>query len=132
MDRIADWTRISSGASANGRPIVVMVDQEDCPYCRRVEEEFFSAVLASGRYRDQVVIGKISIDSGETIIDENGQEVSTRDFLAEYGADLTPTILFLDHNKREIAERLIGLLTPDYYVYYLERTIETAIRNMAG
>lgn len=130
MDKIINWSQITVQASAEKHVIVVMVDQEDCPYCRRVEEEFFAAILASGQYRDHAVIGKISIDAGETIIDQSGQKISTREFLAEYGTDWTPTVLFLDHQKREVAERLTGLLTPDYYVYYLERSIDTAIRNL--
>ncbi len=130
MDKITSWSRITSQYHDSGHLVVVMVDQEDCPYCRQVEEEFFSAILASGQYRDIVSIGKISIDAGETIIDQDGQEVSTREFLAEYGTDWTPTVLFLDHQKREIADRLTGLLTPDYYAYYLERSINSAIRHL--
>lgn len=131
MDKITNWSHIIRKASAKAHVVVVMVDQEDCTYCRRVEDEFFSAVLASGRYhRNSTTIGKISIDAGETIIDQHGKEISTRDFLAEYQTDWTPTVLFLDHQKREVADRLTGLLTPDYYVYYLERSIDKAIRNL--
>ncbi len=130
MDKITNWNRVTGQTRASENVVVVMVDQEDCPYCRRVEEEFFSAILASGQYRDSVSIGKISIDPGETIIDQGGQEISTREFLAAYETDWTPTVLFLDHQKREIADRLTGLLTPDYYVYYLERSIDTAIQNL--
>ncbi len=130
MDKITNWSRITSQGHGLGHVVVVMVDQEDCPYCRQVEEEFFSAILASGQYQGIVSMGKISIDAGETIIDQGGQEVSTREFLAEYETDWTPTVLFLDHQKREVADRLTGLSTPDYYVYYLERSINSAIRNL--
>ncbi|MCY4148056.1 MAG: thioredoxin fold domain-containing protein [Gammaproteobacteria bacterium] len=129
MEKITNWSRITSQANDSGHVVVVMVDQEDCPYCREVEKEFFSAILAGGQYQGIVSIGKISIDAGETIIDQDGQEVSTREFLAEYETNWTPTVLFLDHQKREVADRLTGLLTPDYYVYYLERSINSAIRN---
>ncbi|MYB33905.1 MAG: thioredoxin fold domain-containing protein [Gammaproteobacteria bacterium] len=130
MDKITNWSRIANQAHGSGHVVVVMVDQEDCPYCRQVEEEFFSAILASGQYQGILSVGKISIDAGETIIDQEGQEISTREFLAEYGTNWTPTVLFLDHQKREVADRLTGLLTPDYYVYYLERSINSAIRNL--
>lgn len=130
MDKITDWSRVTSQVHGAGHVFVVMVDQEDCPYCRQVEEEFFSAILASSQYRGIVSIGKISIDAGETIIDQDGQEIGTREFLAEYGTEWTPTVLFLDHQKREVADRLTGLLTPDYYVYYLERSINSAIRSL--
>ena len=130
MDKITNWSRIANQAHGSGQVVVVMVDQEDCPYCRQVEGEFFSAILASGQYQGILSVGKISIDAGETIIDQEGQEISTREFLAEYGTNWTPTVLFLDHQKREVADRLTGLLTPDYYVYYLERSINSAIRNL--
>ncbi|MCY4219543.1 MAG: thioredoxin fold domain-containing protein [Gammaproteobacteria bacterium] len=132
MDKITNWSRATGAGQTRSSKyvVVVMVDQEDCPYCRQVEEEFFSAILASGQYQDSVSIGKISIDAGETIIDQDGKEISTREFLAAFETNWTPTVLFLDYQKREIADRLTGLLTPDYYVYYLERSINTAIQNL--
>lgn len=128
MLRIADWQSISGQAFRSRVPVVVLIDQEDCPYCRQAEEDFFDPILTGGEMDGRVIFGKISIDEGETILDGDGNRVTTRAFLADYGSDfLTPTVLFLDHAKRELTDRLVGMLTPDYYGYYLERSIQSAI-----
>lgn len=130
MEKIHSWKAVSAHSRENNIPVVVMVDQEDCPYCRRVEGEFFAALLAGGELEDKVVFGKISIDSGETIVDQMGDSVSTRDFLAELNTNFTPTVLFLDSKKNELAEKMIGLMTPDYYSFYLEQAIRKAIDKL--
>lgn len=127
MLRITDWQSISRQARSRKVPIVVMIDQHDCPYCRQAEEDFFNPILTSGELGDKVIVGKVSIDEGETILDEHGNRVSTREFLADYADSfLTPTVLFLDHAKRELVERIVGMLTPDYYGFYLERAMHSA------
>ncbi len=131
MLRIADWQGVSGQALQGRVPVVVLIDQEDCPYCRQAEEDFFDPILTGGEMDGRAIFGKISIDEGETILDENGNRISTREFLADYGSDfLTPTVLFLNHAKHELAERLIGMLTPDYYGYYLERAIHSAMSKV--
>ncbi|NKB63378.1 MAG: thioredoxin fold domain-containing protein [Gammaproteobacteria bacterium] len=126
--RIAEnWQAISKLAKETSQPVVLMVDQSDCPYCRRVEGEFFAAIISSGEFADRAIFAKVSIDAGETIIDKGGRVISTRDFLSAYDSDFTPTVIFIDDEKNELVERMVGLMTPDYYGYYLEKSIEKAI-----
>ena len=126
MDRIDNWQQVAQRSRQQKIPVVVMVDQEDCPYCERVEREYFSALLANGEWNDKVIFGKISLDSYETIINPAGESVPTRQFLAKFKASLTPTILFLDSDGTQLTDKMIGLSTPDYYLYYLEKAIETS------
>ena len=59
MQKISNWEEISAQARTERMPVVIMVDQDHCPYCRRVEDEFFAAIFASGEYNDRVLFGKI-------------------------------------------------------------------------
>jgi len=127
MKTINSWLDISQRAKQSNLPVVIMVDQEDCPFCRRVESEFFAAIFANGELTEQAIFGKISIDAGETIVDASGAEISTRSFLIPYETNLTPTILFLNSEKKELSEKMIGLMTPDFYGFYLEQSIKKAI-----
>ena len=86
--------------------------------------------LSASARAQRAVFAKISIDSGETIVNEVGQETPTREFLKSYTASFTPTVLFLDADKQELADAMVGLSTPDYYVYYLEKSIEEAISKI--
>ena len=132
MDRIDNWQSVAQLAEREGRVVVVMVDQSDCPYCRRAESEFFASLLAGREYDDSVVFGKISIDPGETIIGAGGERISTRDFLSGLDASFTPTVLFLDADRNPLTKSMVGLSTPDFYGYYLERSIRDAIQALRG
>ena len=132
MQRIRDWREVSTFSLEKKTPIVVMVDQEDCPYCHQVENEFIAALLADDQWAEKAIFGKISIDAGETIIDHTGQSVSTRAFLSSYQPDFTPTILYLDKDLQSLSDPLIGLSTPDYYGYYLEQGIQAALEELRG
>ena len=128
MKKLTDWESIADRAASQKIPVVLMVDQEGCPYCRRVESEFFAAIFAGGEYENRAIFGKISIDEGEIITSAEG-DVSTRDFLRGYDAGFTPTILFLDADKNQLIEKMVGLTTPDYYGFYLEKAIKAAIEK---
>ena len=127
LPTVTDWKSLSARAESEGKPVIIMVDQDHCPYCRRVEDEFFASIFAEGVLPEIALFGKISIDEGERIKDENGEIVGTREFLGSYDTGFTPVVLFLNHNKEEVAERIVGMLTPDFYGFYLEQAIRSAV-----
>ena len=53
--------------------------------------------------------------------------VQATDIVNEYGVFGTPTLLFLDGAGHEIAERLVGYQSVDFYWSYFERTIASAL-----
>ena len=132
MEKIDDWGAASNIARSRNLPLVILVDQADCPYCRQVEGDYFAAILAGGDYDDKVVFGKISLDAGEFISLDEGRRVPTREFLQPFQAGLTPTVLFLDADGNQLVENLVGLTTPDFYGFYLEQAIRRAQELVNG
>ena len=126
MEVITDWGQVAVISARQHIPIVVMVDQADCPYCDRVESEFFAAIFAGGEFENAAIFGKISLDDGESIATRDRGLISTQEFLEPFLADFTPTILFLDSQANQLVEKMVGLSTPDYYGYYLEQAIRQA------
>ena len=123
METITSWKQVATISAQQRIPIIVMVDQEDCPYCDRVEGEFFSAIFAGGEFENAAIFGKISLDDSESIVTQDRGVISTQEFLRPFFADFTPTILFLDSQANQLVEKMVGLSTPDYYGYYLEKAI---------
>lgn len=132
MDTIDNWKAVAESARRGRMPVVILIDQADCPYCRVVEGEFFSAILAGGEFDNKAVFGKISLDPGEYITLSDGDRVPTRDFLQPFTTGLTPTVIFIDADGNELVERMIGLTTPDFYGVYLERSIRKARAVLNG
>jgi hypothetical protein len=48
-----------------------------------------------------------------------------------WGVKVAPTLLFLGGQGREVAERLVGALLPDFYGAYLAQRLETARQSLA-
>ena len=130
MEKITDWPQIASESKSTGKPVIVLIDQYDCPFCRRVEGEFFPAIFANAEFKGKALYGKISIDDGETIVGPEGSVMGTREFLGDVGEFFTPTILFYDDQQNELSEKIIGLSTPDFYGYYLEQGIKESIAKL--
>ena len=81
-------------------------------------------MLRSGEYDKRILIRKIQIDSSDDLINFNGQKVTTSQISTLYGADMTPTLVFLDASGEEQSERILGYTTPDFFSAYVDKAID--------
>jgi len=116
-------------------PILLAFSAEECSYCELLEEEFLQPMLLGGEYRDKIIIRKLVLDNGSQLTDFSGQQVDASLLSDRYRVYVTPTMLFIDENGTELAERMVGINTLELFGGYLDDCIETAwlmIRNPAG
>jgi thioredoxin-related protein len=73
----------------------------------------------------------LPVEAGKTIINFKGRHEAAGEFRDRYKVQVTPTLLFLDGNGDEVAQRILGINTVDYLLFYIEDAIETATRAMA-
>ena len=98
-----------------------------CEYCRQLEDEFLRPMLISGEYTDRILIRRLLLDNGSRVIDFAGERIASTQLSDRYKVYVTPTILFLDGNGNELAERMVGIYTPEMYGGYLDNCIDTAL-----
>lgn len=103
--------------------VMVMFYASYCEFCERLEEDLLVPMLRSGEYDGKVLIRKIQIDSNDELINFNGQTITTGQISTLYGADMTPTLVFLDANGKEQSERILGYTTPDFFSAYVDQGI---------
>ena len=116
-------------------PMLLAFSANHCGYCNLLEEDFLQPMLLSGEYRDKIIMRKLVLDDGSQLRDFNGQKTDAARLSDRYRVYVSPTILFVDGNGTEIAERMVGINTPEMFGGYLDDCIETAwlmIRNPAG
>jgi thioredoxin-related protein len=116
-------------------PILLAFMAIECSYCELLEEEFLQPMLLGGEYRDKVIMRKLILDNGSRLIDFSGQRIDATRLSDHYRVFVTPTLLFVDEKGTELAERMVGINTPELFGGYLDDCIETArlmIRNPAG
>ncbi|MGD2171577.1 MAG: thioredoxin fold domain-containing protein [Gammaproteobacteria bacterium] len=114
---------------ARERGLVLMLEfsSADCAYCRKLEALFLLPMQRNPGYDDKVLIRSVSLDAYQTLIDFEGHTVDTREFAARYGASLTPTLVFLGPDGRELSEKLVGIWSEDFYGEFIDNRIDTAL-----
>lgn len=103
--------------------LVILFHAEYCEYCERLENDLLQPMVRSGEYDDKVLIRKIQIDRTESLLNFNGQRVTADQLSILYEASMTPTLVFVDANGEEQAERILGYTTPDLFGAYVDRAI---------
>lgn len=107
-------------------PILLVFSAIECSYCELLEEEFLQPMLLGGEYRDKIIMRKLLLDNGSRLVDFSGQRIDATRLSDRYRVYVTPTLLFVDANGTELAERMVGINTPELFGGYLDDCIETA------
>ncbi|MEN8204744.1 MAG: thioredoxin fold domain-containing protein [Pseudomonadota bacterium] len=122
-----DLQRDGNQALSRELPILLTFTSMICSYCEQLEQDFLQPMLLGGEYRDKVIIRKLEVDYGNTVTGFNGQRVTGSELSDRYRVFVTPTLLFVDGNGKELAERMVGINTPELFGGYLDACIETAL-----
>lgn len=113
--------RLGTALAARQEPLVLMVSLVDCPFCHRVR-----STEMRPRVQEALVVAEIDIAGSQILLDFAGVSMTHRDMARRYQVRLAPTVLFLDSQGRELAQRLVGASIPDFYGAYLDERLATA------
>ena len=128
LPRPASLREAAHAATVRGEPLVLLASLPGCPYCERIRR---SHLLPLARESGGGVY-QIDVGSSAPVIDFDGK-TRTHDAVADsLHARFTPTVLFLDKDRAELSERLVGAGIPDFYGALLEQRLgaaRTALRS---
>lgn len=124
---------LAQASFAAGRPLVVMFSLRGCPWCDALRREHFAALMAA-----QASLGVFAIEidltdarpfvAARATDTEPAQSLkadSPRELGRLHRVRLAPTVLFLGP-EGEVAERLIGYGSPDFFGAYLDQRLAQA------
>ena len=111
-------------------PIMLMFSQDGCSYCEIMKAEFIRPMLISGQYTDKVIIRIIQLDDFGDLIDFDGSKVEAGNFATRYRAYVTPTLIFVDHQGRELSPRLLGVGTIDFFGGDIDDAIDQSLQKV--
>lgn len=109
-------------ALKSGNPLVVMVSLDGCPYCTVVREQY----LAPMRTEDKLSVVQVDMHSSVALQDFNGVDLSHTQWVRAWKVTLAPSVLFFGPGGAEVAARLVGVASPDYYGTKLEQRLAQA------
>ena len=110
-------------------PILVMFSADYCVYCARIEEDFLKPMHNGGFYDDKVLIRNVKLGDG-LVSDFDGSRISANELAKRYDVSVTPTLVFIDAHGRQLAQKLVGLTTPELYGGYLDQAIDTSLDRL--
>lgn len=119
-------------AAASGRVLVVLFATADCPWCARVRAEFLGPMQASPREARRILVREIDVDADRPLVGFDGARTTHAAFAAKAGVRFVPVVAFYGADGAELAERLAGFRTPDWYGAYLERRIGDALARQSA
>ncbi len=132
IPRFQDFRRLGARARREGRLLVVLVSQHDCPYCMLIKSEIIRPMIKARDFGDSILLGELFMDQGEWVTDFRGRRVPAADFVRDYGVAVTPTLLFLGPDGKELAKKMVGINTVEMYFHYVSESIEEALRRLRG
>jgi len=116
-------------AGAKREPLVILVSLPGCPYCEVVRRNYLLPLQRdAGLQAWQLNIS----DKTTPLIGFDGKATTAAAQIAAWKAGFTPTVLFLGPQGQEIAERLVGLGSNDFYGAYLDERLATARKALGG
>ena len=124
---------LAQASFAAGRPLVVMFSLRGCPWCDALRREHFAALMAA---QEPLGVFAIEIDltdarpfaaarATDTGPAPSLKADSPRELGRLHRVRLAPTVLFLGPDG-EVAERLVGYGSPDFFGAYLEQRLAQA------
>ena len=119
---------IAQVAHARREPLVVMVTLKGCAFCDIVRSNY----LGPMHQRGELFAVQINmLDRKSPLENLQGQTTTPYAQAQTWKARIAPTVLFLDRNGRELAERLEGMTVADFYGAYLLERLQIARRALA-
>ncbi len=116
-------------AAAKKEPLVILVSLPGCPYCEVVRRNYLlPAQRDAGLPAWQLNIS----DRSTPLVGFDGKATTAAAQIAAWKAGFTPTVLFLGPQGQELAERLVGLGSNDFYGAYLDERLATARKALAA
>lgn len=113
----------ADAAAARGHPLVVMLTLRGCVFCELVRNSYLHPLMREGRL---IAVQLDMQDKTSTVQDFGGRSTTPAALTEAWQLRVTPTLLFLDREGRELVERLEGVSSTDFYGHYLEQRIEAA------
>ncbi|WP_127108610.1 thioredoxin family protein [Pararhodobacter zhoushanensis] len=88
-------------ARANGKRLLIMVEQRGCIYCTRMHEHVFTDDALARTLREDYMVVQMNLFGDIPVTDFDGEELGERDMMRRWGVVFTPTMLFMPEEVPE-------------------------------
>jgi len=116
------WDALLSRSAAANKPVVVLWGTPGCPWCTALRQDVVIHLWRDAALRNLEVVEFNLLDT-KPLPDQ--KELSATQLAQRFGIRVSPTVSF--HGPQgELAERLIGYPSRDFYLSYFDQRLEVA------
>ena len=98
----ADWMRETfkdlredlEEAKSEGKRLAIIVEQQNCAYCKKMHEQVFSDEQIYNYLMDEFFVVQVNMFGNVEITDFDGDTLQERDMILKWGVLFTPTMMF--------------------------------------
>jgi thioredoxin-related protein len=117
-------------ASQRKIPLLVLFSEAGCPWCERTRQEFLLPMQRNPEYQAKVMMREVGVDSQAVLTDFAGNKTTHAEFARRHGVNMMPTVMLLGPRGETLAETLVGFGSADYYGYFLDQRIDSALAQL--
>ena len=118
-------------AATDKKPIVLFFALPNCSYCRIVRYDYFLPSLKQSTGNEQPIIREISVTGQNRVTLFDGQSVSEAALAERYKVQMTPTVLFVNHEGDIVGNSILGGDHTNYIALF-DKSLAEASTKMAG
>ena len=100
-DTFKDLREDLAEANAEGKRLVVMVEQRGCIYCKKMHEEIYPDPTIADYIAEHFFVVQMNLHGNDSATDFDGQEMEQSDMMRKWGILFTPTVLFFPEDVPE-------------------------------
>ncbi len=97
-DTFKDMREDLDEANAEGKRLMIILEQRGCTYCKKMHEEVFSQSEVSDFIVENFFVVQLNMHGDVDVTDFDGETLSEADMARKWGLLFTPMILFLPEN----------------------------------
>lgn len=81
-------------AEAQGKTLMVIIEQRGCIYCTKMHEEVFPDPEITAALNDEFFVVQLNMFGDVEVTDFDGETMSEKDIVQRWNANFTPTLMF--------------------------------------
>lgn len=101
QDTFKDLPEDLEEANAQGKRLMVIVEQRGCIYCKKMHEEVFVRPEISALLKEKFFVIQINMFGDVEVTDFDGEVLSEKAMVRKWGLMFTPTLLFFPQKVAE-------------------------------
>ncbi len=100
-DTFKDLREDLAEANAEGKRLIVLVEQRGCIYCEKMHREVFPREDIAALLRDRFFVVQLNLHGDLDVVDFDGDMLTEKQAARKWGLLFTPSILFLPEDVAE-------------------------------